>query len=158
MLRLKSKDGESREELCLPNLAEYIEICKAYEKNGVLEFKNPFTKEDIARVLQTIKELYSYEKMIFISFHYENLVSVKEIEPRAAVQYLCSRPVDDEMIEKLNKYGMDLDIQHRYLDEAVIDRLHQNGIKVNCWTVDDPDRAEELAAWGVDYITSNILE
>ena len=39
-----------------------------------------------------------------------------------------------------------------------IDDLHAKGIVINCWTVDDPQRAEELAAWGVDYITSNILE
>ena len=32
------------------------------------------------------------------------------------------------------------------------------GIKVNCWTVDDPEIAERLVSWGVDYITSNILE
>ena len=25
-------------------------------------------------------------------------------------------------------------------------------------TVDDPEAAERLSAWGVDYITSNILE
>jgi glycerophosphoryl diester phosphodiesterase len=40
----------------------------------------------------------------------------------------------------------------------MIDYLHKNGLKVNCWTVDIKERAEELCAWGVDYITSNILE
>jgi hypothetical protein len=29
---------------------------------------------------------------------------------------------------------------------------------VNAWTVDDPARAAELAAFGVDIITSNIVE
>ena len=36
--------------------------------------------------------------------------------------------------------------------------FHEKGLVINCWTVDDPARAEDLAAWGVDYITSNILE
>jgi glycerophosphoryl diester phosphodiesterase len=40
----------------------------------------------------------------------------------------------------------------------MIDLCHANGITVNCWTVDSKERAEELAAWGVDMITSNILE
>ena len=31
-------------------------------------------------------------------------------------------------------------------------------IKVNCWTVDDPADAERLISWGVDFITTNILE
>ena len=42
--------------------------------------------------------------------------------------------------------------------KELIDRLHAAGIKVNCWTVDDPADGERLAEWGVDYITSNILE
>lgn len=36
--------------------------------------------------------------------------------------------------------------------------MHENGVEVNCWTVDDPADAQRLAEWGVDYITSNILE
>ena len=36
--------------------------------------------------------------------------------------------------------------------------LHENGITVNCWTVNDPMIAEDLVAMGVDYITTNILE
>ena len=36
--------------------------------------------------------------------------------------------------------------------------LEAAGLKVNCWTVDDVKVAERLAAMGVDYITTNILE
>ena len=43
-------------------------------------------------------------------------------------------------------------------NNELIASLNENGIEVNCFTVDDKDRAEELASWGIDYITSNILE
>ena len=36
--------------------------------------------------------------------------------------------------------------------------MHDAGLTINCWTVDTAERGEELAAWGVDQITSNILE
>jgi len=39
-----------------------------------------------------------------------------------------------------------------------VDAFHAAGIKINCWTVDSVADAERLADWGVDYITSNILE
>ena len=39
-----------------------------------------------------------------------------------------------------------------------VQALHGAGIAVNCWTCDEKERAEELIAWGADYITSNILE
>ena len=44
------------------------------------------------------------------------------------------------------------------LNEENIKRLHDNGITVNCWTCDSPEEGEKLAGWGVDYITTNILE
>ena len=55
-----------------------------------------------------------------------------------------------------NKIGI-LDIPEVEL-KSIRAELDKNGIKVNCWTVDDPERAEQLAEWGVDYITTNILE
>jgi glycerophosphoryl diester phosphodiesterase len=39
----------------------------------------------------------------------------------------------------------------------LVAEMHEKGILVNCWTVDDPVRGQELADMGVDYITSNIL-
>ncbi len=53
---------------------------------------------------------------------------------------------------------MDIDIAHPSLTAERVKAMHEAGLKVNCWTVDDPARAEELAAWGVDFITTNILQ
>ena len=62
------------------------------------------------------------------------------------------------MIAKLVADRMDIDIIHTALTEERVAAMHAAGLKVNCWTVDDPARGEELASWGVDFITSNILE
>ena len=40
----------------------------------------------------------------------------------------------------------------------LVELCHENGIKVNVWTCDHTNRAAKLVEWGVDYITSNILE
>lgn len=157
-LRLNARDGKIREDLCLPGLEEYLRICKTYDKTGVLELKNPFEKSDVERILDIVKNEYETDKLIFISFDYNNLVYIKELDNTATVQFLCGCPVDGALIEKLLKYGMDLDIYFSYLDEDAIKRLHDNGIKVNCWTVDGKCDAERLTEWGIDYITSNILE
>ena len=41
---------------------------------------------------------------------------------------------------------------------ADVREMHEHGIRVNAWTCDKPEEALELVKWGVDYITSNILE
>ena len=66
--------------------------------------------------------------------------------------------LSDELIRKLADARMDIDIVHTALTEERVAAMHAAGLLVNCWTVDDPVRATELAAWGVDFITSNILE
>jgi glycerophosphoryl diester phosphodiesterase len=45
--------------------------------------------------------------------------------------------------------------RHTLLTRDVIRRLHDEGLAVVAWTVDDPARAEELAEMGVDGITTH---
>lgn len=155
---LYDMDGtHDRYDLRLPNLENYISICKRYEKYCVLELKSVFTPEETAAMIEIIKGYGYLDHVIFISFHYEDLVNVRALLPEQPCQYLTGDPSDD-MIAKLAGDRMDIDIVHTALDKERIDAMHRAGLKINCWTVDSPDRATELAAWGVDYITSNILE
>jgi glycerophosphoryl diester phosphodiesterase len=45
--------------------------------------------------------------------------------------------------------------RHSLLTPAIVERLRRAGLLVVAWTVDDPARARELAAWGVDGITTH---
>lgn len=45
--------------------------------------------------------------------------------------------------------------RHTLLNAAIVDRLHDRGLWVVAWTVDDVERAQTLAAWGVDAVTTH---
>ncbi len=155
---LYDMDGtHDRPDLRLPSLENYISICKRYEKYAVLELKSVFTPEETAAFIEVIKQYDYLDHVIFISFHYEDLLHVRAILPDQPCQYLTGDH-SDELIAKLREDRIDIDIAHPGLNEERIDAMHKAGLTVNCWTVDDPARAEQLAAWGVDMITSNILE
>jgi glycerophosphoryl diester phosphodiesterase len=157
-LVLPDKDGSFvRQDIRIPVLEEYISICKKYGKVAVLEIKNGFSESDIIGVIRKIKILDYLDGVIFISFDHNACVTVKNLLPDASVQFLTGE-YDDTLPERLKSEGLDLDIHYSALTEERIRTLHANGIKVNCWTVDDPEAAEKLASWGVDFITSNILE
>ena len=49
-------------------------------------------------------------------------------------------------------------IRHTLLSPAIIDELHDGGIEVYAWTVNNPHRAEELVGWGVDGIIADNLD
>ncbi|MBR7111459.1 MAG: hypothetical protein IKC75_00830 [Clostridia bacterium] len=153
----KPSDKKDRSDLCLPSLEEYIELCKKYEKQAVLELKNAFAKEDIFEICDIIESLGYLDRVTFISFCYENLVFLREKCEAASAQFLISK-FEDDLIERLHAIHVDLDIKHTALTAENIALCHEQGITVNTWTVDDKERAEQLAAWGVDMITSNILE
>jgi len=157
-IQLKEKDGTVRCDLRLPSLDEYLSICKRYEKKAVLELKNPMEREAVRGIVDRCAHVYGLENVIFIAFCFQNLLYVKEFAPEASAQFLVHREFTEEHIRDMEANGIDLDAYHGLLSKELIDRLHSKGIVVNCWTVDDPALAEKLVAWGVDQITSNILE
>ena len=155
---LFDKDGtKDRADLRPCTLENYISICKKYEKHSVLELKSDFTDEEISRIIDIIKELDYIDNVTFISFYYENLERVRSILPEQSVQYLFS-DITDGLIEKLAAARIDVDARYAILNEENVKKMHAAGLKVNCWTVDLPEDGERLAAIGVDFITTNILE
>lgn len=147
----------TRRDLVIPDLADYIRICRDYGKIPVLELKNRIQTEDIRRMVALIRQLGYLDETVFISFEWDNMVDLREMLPEQKLQFLI-KDWDDALPEKLKARDMDLDIYYRSLTAERVALLHDLGIRVNVWTCDDPAEAEKLIGWGVDFITSNILE
>ena len=43
---------------------------------------------------------------------------------------------------------------HRLCTDAMIDRLHSEGLRISAWTVNEPEQAQRLLRKGVFNITS----
>lgn len=157
-LVLKDMDGsKGRFDLRIPTLKEYVRICKKYRKICVLELKSDFTQEEIGQIVDVFRAESYLCGVIFISFVLDNLLLVKKLLPKQVCQFLVEEYTDD-LVALLVQHGLDLDINLHALTREGLEKLHENNIRVNVWTVDDPKDAERLVSWGVDYITSNILE
>jgi len=144
--------------LRVPSLEEYIGICKKYGKQAVLELKDDFAAGDLDKILAIIERLGHLGATTFISFHIGVLIRLRERLAHQPAQYLTAE-YRDGLAGLLVEHRLDLDIHYRALpDEGVVRALHERGVRVNCWTVDNREDAERLVGWGVDYITTNILE
>lgn len=157
---LYDKDRIVRNYIKIPTMMEYVMIAKKYQKECVIEFKNEWAEADIAQVLNQINEVEYLDHCIFISFFYNNLINIRKHNLEVRLQFLTSKyHENEEMVLKLCKgYNIDLDLYYKTITKELVDKLHALGIKINCWTVDDPIIAEELVKMGVDFITTNILE
>ena len=156
-LRLTDLDGNARGDLLLPTLEEYVHICKKYDKDCVLEIKNHFEPEDIDNVIAIIRGIGWLERTIFISFDLPNMLCIREKLPQQRAQYLVST-FGDDLLSILTQNHLDLDIKYSSLSAEQVRACHEAGIQVNVWTVNEAVDAERLAGYGVDFITSNILE
>lgn len=157
-IRLLNRGGiKDRADLHLPSLEEYISICKQYEKIAVLELKTDFTPEQIREIIDRIEALDYIDGVVFISFIYDTLLKVREYRPNQRCQWLQGKMTERDIC-RLAADKIDVDICWTDLTKKKVEMIHKKGLEVNCWTVDNPETAEMLASWGVDYITSNILE
>lgn len=157
-LQITDIDGvKGRTDLVIPTLAEYIRICKKYEKVAVLELKNVFKREDIFKICDIIEAEGYLDKVVFISFKLENLIYLRLKHPNQAAQYLVSA-YGEGLKELLISEKLDLDIKYTAVTKEIVDELHEAGIIVNCWTVNTAEEAEQLIEMGVDMITTNILQ
>ena len=155
---LYDKDGtKGREDLRPCTLENYLSIVKKYEKHAILELKSEFTDEEIEKIIEIVKSYDYLENVTFISFIYENLTKIKKILPNQSAQYLFWK-VTDEEIARLVHDKIDVDVWCKELTREQIEACHEAGLTVNCWTVDEIIDGERFAEWGIDYITSNILE
>ena len=157
---LPDSDGTTdRKDIRIPLLKEYIKVCKKYDKICVLEIKNHFEEKYIEKLIKEIEEMEYIDNVIFISFDFENCVNVRKNLPHNTVQWLLGRKeITNDVIANLLKYDLDLDINYTQLTAENVALLHSKGIKVNCWTCDNKEDAEKLVSYGVDFITTNILE
>ncbi len=153
---IEAEQNVTRRDLVIPTLEEYLSICKKYEKVAVIELKG-LMYDHLEQLIETVKTYGDLEKTVFISFDWGNVVGIRRLLPEQKVQFLCNK-WEDDLIEKLVKNNLDLDISYPALSAEIVQRLHANGIEVNCWTTDTADTAERLMGYGVDYITTNILE
>ena len=156
-LRLSDHDGKVREDLMLPSLEEYIRICRKYGKESVLEIKNHFAPEDIDRVIGIVGGEGWLEHTIFISFDLPNCLCLREKLPLQRIQYLVEI-CDAQVLRVMKEYALDLDMDYQHCTREIVDACHAQGSAVNVWTVNDPEDGRRMARFGVDFITSNILE
>jgi len=106
------------------------------------------------------------EQTPIITFYLEVAEAAKKKFPALKVYWLYDWKQDkqtgkypdlDDLIAQAKKAGLDgLDLNHNFpLDAANIKKIHDAGLEIGVWTLDDPVKARQLAKDGIDGITTN---
>jgi glycerophosphoryl diester phosphodiesterase len=66
----------------------------------------------------------------------------------------ADRPTDTELVE-LGQWADQINPQHTVTDQTLVDRVHQLGMDINVWTVDEPGAIRKMTTLGVDGIITD---
>jgi glycerophosphoryl diester phosphodiesterase len=96
------------------------------------------------------------ERTVVRSFDHRAVRAVKALEPalRTAVLVASTAPVDPARLAR--DAGAEMYCPEvAFLDRRTVDQLHNAGIAVVPWTVNEPEEWDRLLDWGVDGITTD---
>ncbi|RLF02154.1 MAG: hypothetical protein DRK00_10420 [Thermoprotei archaeon] len=110
------------------------------------------------RVVEAVKR-YHIRPIVASSAYHGVLRSMKDEYPSIATMLgnVMFRPVDPVgMVEAAGADG--ISVEYRYVDEELVDTVHEAGFRIAAWTVNNASKVRELADMGCDYIITDVPE
>jgi glycerophosphoryl diester phosphodiesterase len=147
----------------VPTLDEALQTLKDSGCMPVIEIKMPGISE---RVVQAVRDLDMVDQVAVIAFNGEVVREIRTLEPRIPCAWLSSEKLTgtvderaDWIVAQAKSYQTDMvDLNYNMLSRELIAELKRRGVKVWCWTVNDPAVMEALLRWGVDSITTDKVD
>jgi glycerophosphoryl diester phosphodiesterase len=143
----------------IPTLEEALDLVE--QQVGVnVELKTAEgTAEAVAGVLrQYLAAGWPPEKMLVSSFHLPELWEFKQLAPEIPVAVLVAGVPLDWAGCAVELGAAALNISSEFVDPRLLADAHAHGIRVNVYTVNDPDEMRALRALGVDGVFSDYPE
>jgi glycerophosphoryl diester phosphodiesterase len=143
----------------IPTLIEVLELAKGkIPVNIEIKDESPsrYKITDLAdRALQEVKKAGMEDQVIYVSFYPVALERIQERDSRLWVGLLYHRPWNSLDEVTGGRSFPVLGLRNSYLTKGKIDKIHQQGMKVNVYTVNSEEEMEQFIRWGVDGIITN---
>lgn len=143
----------------IPLLEEFLAQGKTQpDFKLIIELKPPTSlhskKSMVKKVLEKIQEIQCEEQVIFISFSLHICQEFKQHSQNHLVQYL-NGDKNPKQLHDLNIDGMNYHYSTLLQNPTWIAEAKELGLQTNSWTVNDNKIFEQLAAQGIDFITTD---
>lgn len=147
----------------LPTLADAARICFEHGIHANVEIKPSPGRDALTGRLVAQECLRRWGRAdippLLSSFSAEALLAAREAAPSLNYAWLIEAQLPSDWRNTAQRLGvMALDIDHALLDTGIIADVHDAGLALMCWTVDEPVLAERLFSLGVDAICTDALD
>ncbi|MFJ8806538.1 glycerophosphodiester phosphodiesterase [Streptomyces sp. NPDC102490] len=102
-----------------------------------------------------VRKALARKQLAVQSFETDDARTFHTAQPDIPIGILdADRPTDTELTE-LSQWADQINPQHTVTDQTLVDRVHQLGMDINVWTVDEPGAIRKMAGLGVDGIITD---
>lgn len=154
LTKLKLDNGEN-----LPTLASYLRTAKKLNTRLILELKAHSTPERetkaIEQIVAMVKQFGLEKRMEYITFSLHATKEFVRLAPVGTPVFNLDGVLTPQELKALGCAGPDYHLSVFQKHPEWIKECHDLGMKVNAWTVNQPEEMQWLIENKVDYITTN---
>ena len=155
LTQVKLSNGEN-----LPTLESYLDTFEdCYDTKLIIEFKSHRTKyqedELTEKVLKMVRDRKLQNRVEYISFSLNFVVKTIQLDPLAYVYYLTGN-LPPQQIKQIGAAGIDYNVGVIKANPDWVKECHDLGLKVNVWTVNNPEDIQQMIDLNVDFITTDV--
>lgn len=151
---LKLSNGEN-----LPSLEQYLEAGKKCNTRLILELKAHHNKKReikaVQGILDMVKKMGLEDRMEYITFSLPAMKEFIRLAPTGTPIFYLNGELSSKELKELGATGLDYHMGVMKKHPEWIKEAHDLGLKVNVWTVDEPEEMKWLIDHNVDFITTN---
>ena len=147
-------------ELKVCTLEQYLDICNQYDMIPVIELKGANNTEHYDEIVTSVEERGLTDKVVYISFHLDNLKKLRELSEDSTLYYLV-HTIDEQAINDAlslrGKCGIDFNGNREANTKEIIQQCFDKGLLMGAWTIDTPEALNRMLDCGVTLITTNAI-
>jgi glycerophosphoryl diester phosphodiesterase len=145
----------------IPTLEQALVRCQQLRLQMLIELKVG-RGQDAARLgavaAQLVARRWSGPPPLLISFADDALAAAAGAEPGIPRALLGGDWREDWAARAAACGACAIDLDHRAITPERVGRVHGAGLGLIAWTVNEPDRAADLIAWGVEGVTTDAVD
>lgn len=151
---VKLSNGEN-----MPTLKEYLQTFKKTKNiKLIIELKQHRTKEQedllTKKVLKMVRKMRLEDRVEYISFGLNFTTKLIHLNPKAKVYYL-NGDLSPKVMKEIGASGIDYHYSVIQKHPEWVKQSHDLGLKVNVWTVNQPEVIRQMIDLKVDFITTD---
>ena len=142
---------------------DYLKLCKENKMKCVIELKytNGINTNDTSKIYELMDIIEKYEMLdqIFILTSMKNcLLHIQDKYPLLNLVLLTGEKTTTmESVDWCIEHHIAMDSYCGSLTKEMIDKLHENDLSCNVWTVNKEETANKFIGYNVDYVTTDKL-